>query len=360
MPRHSNFSNEEMRDMVCIYAQENYNGRGACRRYLEMYPDRRQPDYKLFKNLYDRLGEMGSFRPKRDTLGRPKTITVEQEDEVLVQVAENPSVSSRRMSASTGISKSSVLRIFHSENLYPYHFTPVQNLRPIDRSTRLQFANFFQRQQQIDPLFVVKILFTDEATFTRRGVFNFRNKHLWESENPHAVAERHFQEEFKINVWCGILGDHILGPYELPSNLNSDAYLNFLQNGLTNLLDDVPLNLRLNMYFMQDGAPAHFAVQVREHLNAYFPHRWIGRGSEFAWPPRSPDLNPMDFCFWGYLKSVVYSEPINNREELWRRIVNAVNLFRRERTLLFNIRKSVIKRISKCIEVDGGHVEQLL
>ncbi|KAJ4428267.1 hypothetical protein ANN_24284 [Periplaneta americana] len=42
----------------------------------------------------------------------------------------------------------------------------------------------------------------------------------------------------------------------------------------------------------------HFSLDVRRHLNATFPGRWIGRDGT-AWPPRSPDLNPLDFYLWG-------------------------------------------------------------
>ena len=359
MPRHNLFSNEEMCDMVCVYAQENFNGRRAHRRYLEIYPNRRQPDFKLFHNIYSRLGETGSFRPKRDIVGRPKNITVEQEEEILVRVAENPEISTRRMAAATGVSKSSILRIFHQEKLYPYHFTPVQNLLEADLPARLQFARFCRAQQNRDPMFLNKVLFTDEATFTRRGVFNFRNKHAWDIENPHLVAERHFQHEFKINIWCGIFDNYFFGPYELPPNLNGALYLNFLQTQLGEFLEDVPINLRQNMFFMQDGAPPHFFIPVRNYLNTNFPGRWIGRGSNMPWPARSPDFNPLDFCVWGYIKSLVYQNAINNREELLQRIRNAIESFQNEQ-LLFKIRRSFNKRITKCIEVNGSHFEHLL
>ncbi|KAJ8945583.1 hypothetical protein NQ318_010440 [Aromia moschata] len=108
MPRHNLFSNEEMRDMVCVYAKENFNGRREHRRYLEMYPNRRQPDFKIFKNLYDRLGETGSFRPKRNSAGRRKTLNLEQEEEILVRVAENPDLSTRRIAMEIGVSKLTV------------------------------------------------------------------------------------------------------------------------------------------------------------------------------------------------------------------------------------------------------------
>ena len=40
----------------------------------------------------------------------------------------------------------------------------------------------------------------------------------------------------------------------------------------------------------------------RFHLNDTFGNRWIGRGDLIAWHPRSPDLTPLDFHFWGIWK----------------------------------------------------------
>lgn len=358
MPRHNNFSNIEMRNMICVYAQENFCGRRAAARYLELYRDNRQPDHRLFKRLYDRLGETGSFRPKRD-VGRPKILTADQEDDVLVRIAENTRTSTRQISAATGISQSSVSRILHKEKLYPYHFTPVQHLTPQDPLARLRFAQFLRQQQNDDPTFYNKILFTDEATFTRRGIFNWRNSHSWELENPHLPREVHFQQEFSINIWCGILSDNIVGPFVLPRPLNGENYLNFLINDLPLLLEDIPLNLRQNFWFLHDGAPAHYPRRVREYLNRNFPHRWIGRGSEVPWPARSPDLNPLDFYFWGYIKSLVYKDIINSQEQLWEKIQESVNIIKQHRTL-FNVRQNLNKRLRKCIEVAGGHFENLL
>lgn len=359
MPRHNDFSNNEMRDMICVFAQSNYSGPAAARRYSQLYPNRRQPNYKLFRNLYNRLGETGSLRPKSQQ-GATKTITADEEDDILIRVTQNPNISTRRLGLATGISQSSVFRILKREELHPYHYTPVQNLLPQDLPARLQFAQFLQNKQNGNPDFLDTILFTDEATFTRRGIFNWKNNHLWDSQNPHAKRETHFQHEFKINIWCGIICDYLIGPFELTTNLNGPLYLDFLQEHLHEVLEDIPLALRQNMWFLHDGAPPHNSVQVRQYLNEQFPHQWIGRGSEFAWPPRSPDFNPLDFSIWSQMKALVYKENINSRPELRRKIEEAANVIKNNRQGLFNIKRSLRKRIIKCIEVNGGHFEHLL
>ena len=85
--------------------------------------------------------------------------------------------------------------------------------------------------------------------------------------------------------------------------------------------------MRTNLTFQQDGAPPHFRITVRSYLDEKFGERWIGRGGPTAWPPRSPDLTPLDFYAWGYIKEYVYSEKIENREQLLHKItVAAENL----------------------------------
>ncbi|GFY25424.1 uncharacterized protein TNCV_2485441 [Trichonephila clavipes] len=57
-------------------------------------------------------------------------------------------------------------------------------------------------------------------------------------------------------------------------------------------------------WFMQDVAPAHFSIAVRNHPYATYPGSRIGRGEPVTWPPRSPDLNSLHFFSWGHLKSL--------------------------------------------------------
>ena len=42
--------------------------------------------------------------------------------------------------------------------------------------------------------------------------------------------------------------------------------------------------------------------------------RWIGRAGPISWPERSPDMTPLDFYFWGHLKSVVYETTVPSED----------------------------------------------
>ena len=78
------------------------------------------------------------------------------------------------------------------------------------------------------------------------------------------------------------------------------------------------------MYFQHDGAPSHYTRHVIQHLNDTFPNRWIGRGSTINWPPRSPDLTPLDFCLWGLMKSEVYKKIVDIRDKTLVNILDVV------------------------------------
>ena len=73
------------------------------------------------------------------------------------------------------------------------------------------------------------------------------------------------------------------------------------------------------------------------------------------------DLTPLDFCLWGWMRSEVYKEEVNTRDELVARIMNSAAVIKQERQDdLRRTTRTVVKRVEKCIEVDGGIFELLL
>lgn len=58
--------------------------------------------------------------------------------------------------------------------------------------------------------------------------------------------------------------------------------------------------------------------------------------------------------------SFVNENTINSKQKLWEQIQNAANFIRRQSNVYVDIRKSVIKKIKKCIEVGGDHIKNLL
>lgn len=298
--------------------------------------------------------------PRRGGEGPPRRARDHHvEEQILQDIADNPSNSIRKIAAQNNVTKWVVHETLKEQLLHPYHVQKVHAMSPDDYPARLQYSNWFIQQHNVNLNFSNLILFTDEAGFTRDGIINSHNLHFWNDENPHAIIQNKHQQRFMVNVWAGIIGSNLIGPFVLEERLNGQIYLQFLQQNLNNLLDDVPIDRRMQMWYMHDGAPPHFNRIVRQHLTNVFGPRWIGRGGPVLWPPRSPDLNPLDFYFWGHLKEVVYSTPVNTREELLARITQHSNEVRNNAGILFAVQRENIRRLRKCIEVRGAHIEHL-
>jgi len=61
------------------------------------------------------------------------------------------------------------------------------------------------------------------------------------------------------------------------------------------------------------------------------------------------------------MKSEVYKEKVNTRDELVARIMNSAVLITQERQDdLRRVTRTIAKRVEKCIEFDGGIFEHLL
>lgn len=176
--------------------------------------------------------------------------------------------------------------------------------------------------------------------------------------NPHIINPIQNQGHFGVNVWCGMVGRHLIGPYFFDHCLTAVRYLEFLQNDLPILLEAI--HLRRNMlWFQQDGAPAHNSRIVQEHLNEHFEGRWMGTRGPVQWPPRSPDLTPLDFFLWGTIKNIVYESPSNDIDGLKQKIVDACESLRGN-ILQKVTTNEVRKRLTLCAEKGGGYVEHLI
>lgn len=300
---------------------------------------------------------MFSTAPRAD---QPRRIlTAEVEDRILRVVQEDPTTSTRRVGAQLHISHRDVWSVVHNEGMYPYHTLQVQELRPGDAAKRLDFCTLMIDNLDTDNNYFNNVLWSDECTFTRAGFFNTHNDHTWATENPRVFKVTKTQYTFKVNVWAGIVGHRLIGPHIFDGNLNSAQYLDFLKNVLPVLLEDVDLATRRNLVFQQDGAPPHSTNAVKDWLNTTFRQPWIGRNGPIPWPPRSPDLTPMDFYLWGHFKQEVYSVPIETREQLIERIHLAAQTIQ-TRMENINIIGETERRMNICVRQNGAHFENVL
>lgn len=222
---------------------------------------------------------------------------------------------------------------------------------PTDFEKRIQFCTWFNNNLADDNLLDITF-FSDEAWFHLSGYVNSQNYRHWSSVNPHVFIETDMHP-IKIGVWCAISRRRIIGPIFFHDTINAERYRTLLLEPFIRQLDD---NERQFGYFQQDGATAHTAHATIEFLQRYFNNnRLISRN---RWPPRSPDLTPLDFFLFGYLKNTVFKTPLHTLPELQDAITNAVNSVTEE--MIRNVFNSLKTRINVCLQNEGSHFEHML
>ena len=76
---------------------------------------------------------------------------------------------------------------------------------------------------------------------------------------------------------------------------------------------------------------------------------------EFPWPARYPDLSPLDYFLWGYVKENVFKRQpadIEILKEIVHEVVSSI-----DQDVLRAVMANLEKRIHLCIEQQEGYFE---
>ncbi|GBL92845.1 hypothetical protein AVEN_4547-1 [Araneus ventricosus] len=145
--------------------------------YRERFPEgpysTRHPILKVVK----RLRETGCVA-SRPRVRRPRILgcNVKPED-ILAYVLAHPQSSTKMISENCGLSKSHVWTILNESGAHPYQSTVVQGLLPRDAERHYTWRNFVMNNLEDHPTFLADIVWTDEACFSRNGMFNKQKVH---------------------------------------------------------------------------------------------------------------------------------------------------------------------------------------
>jgi hypothetical protein len=119
----------------------------------------------------------------------------------------------RKPSLELQLRQSTVCDIVHKcLCLHAYKIQLHQQVMPTDRHLRAKFVTEMLSCADKNNLFLDIVCFSAMVTFHLCGKVNKHRCHIWEYENPHAVLE-HEMDTPKIYVWCGLMKDHVIGPF---------------------------------------------------------------------------------------------------------------------------------------------------
>lgn len=277
---------------------------------------------------------------------------------VLLRVEENKNVSTRTVGNAVEMHHSSVLRILQKHHYHSYKYERHQELLQGDEERRSNFCFTLMEMSNNNREFLRNICFSDECCFTLNNEPNVQNFRYWSKENEHRYVSTRTQYPQKINVWAGIFGHRIIGPFFFDQNLTSDLFLHLLQTQIRPALEEV-IGENQDIWFQMDGCPAHNSRVVRQYLMDSFHGNVIGPNHQINWPARSPDLSPNDFFLWGHIKDKLYK---NVRFQNLHQLQNSISAIcdRISVYQLANVRREFYDRLGYCLAVNGGLFEHLL
>ncbi|GFU62335.1 DUF4817 domain-containing protein [Trichonephila clavipes] len=290
------FTNSELADIHFIYGLAEGKGRAAVRLYRERYPTRRQLNHRTFTRVHQNLVERGSFRATIEGTGRRRT-------------ARTP--------------------IFDEGVLHAVDQTPGTSVRALAAST-------------------------GRSPTTIHRVLHGAALHPFHVQRVQSLQPDDPPRRVRFAQWF---------LNQIAAHMNFASSVLFCDEetfSCEELLTDVPAPIRRRLWFKQDGAPSHYARHVREHLDRTFPNRWNGRGGPVAWPPRSPDLSPLDFFLWCAMKGLVYDTPVVSEMDLVARISIAAARIREMPGVFEDVRQSMSRRCRACIHANGRNFEHFL
>lgn len=280
---------------------------------------------------------------------RPSVLTPENLEKVRTKFQQNRSVSLRKASAQLGLSRMSIQRATKKLNLKPYRVTIHQELKFQDCPKREFFSQWLINFAKDNQAVFDNVFFSDEAWFYLDGFINSQTYRVWSTENPHAYREKGLHPK-KVGVWCAISRKRIVGPIFFEGIINSEVYARIIQDFVALLEPD-----ERYCWFQQDGARCHTSNETMAYLKTFFDDRLISKG---LWPPRSPDLTPLDFYLWGYLKEKIFRFPPVSIEGLKSRIESEIHAI--NQTTLKKVFRSLMRRALTCKHQMGGHIQHLL
>lgn len=211
-----------------------------------------------------------------------RALNDEEEREIVERMQANPFLTAITLTRKYNVSDPTILSVLKRNGL---------KCRVAAKQTRLTEEHRFNRMAFCESLLewdderLNSILFTDEKTFCtdvrwRSNVFRPANMRY----HPDYVKTQRLSGRITGCYWGSICID---GPatdlVKIDGNFNSFKYMNIIRNYVTPAMQ----NFENPHIFMQDNSPIHTAGRVMNLLSEQ-PYELM------AWPPLSPDLNPIE------------------------------------------------------------------
>ena len=149
-------------------------------------------------------------------------------------------------------------------------------------------------------------------------------------------------------IWGCMLWEGMGYATKIDSRMDGQLYVDILEDELGQTLEWYGLE-REGIIFQQDNDPKHKCKKATE---------WFKNSGMrvLAWPPQSPDLNPIEHL-WVHLKKKLgeYDSPLRGMHELWERVEEQWNKIPAAECQ--KLIESMPRRVQAVIKAKGGYTK---
>lgn len=350
------FSHED-KILIKHYRLEKKYGR---KRFMKEFPNRGWTLGGLRK-LIKKIDQTGDIERQKGS-GRPRSVRTEENIEkveaLILSQEDDPGnhLSQHEIARETGINRSSVERIAKLDlGLTAYKKNKVHKLSDSDKEKRVVRSKKLLRYMTHARL--SKTFFTDEKIFKCQAPRNTQNDRVYavnknDINNERLNIEREAYPGYvMISVGISKIGKTSIHFVDPGAKVNSQYYCNDL---LSNMLPEMDALSHGDYVLMQDGARSHTSKYTLEYISNHCPNLI----KPHFWPPKSPDLNPCDYFLWDVLETNVWKTKVTSIQHLKQRILEEWEIFPQD--MISNAIDAFRKRLHKCVELNGGHIERYI
>lgn len=274
--------------------------------------------------------------------GRPRRTSRTQDVNIIRQFRETPFLQTRNVAIANNISLTTVRRRLHEAGIHCRK--PARKLKLTARH-KLQRLQFAERYLNFD---FSNVIFADEKTFksSQHGRIT-----LWRINNTRYQEEHLIENRSSGRISVGLWGwMNKSGPGELieiGGRLNAEGYKDILQDVLLPTAQIVLPDMA-PLHFIHDNCSIHMARVCRAWFRDNADHI-----VEIPFPPKSPDLNPIE-NLWGLMVQAWDESTPRTRENLLNHAIEIWEDFRGRDTCA-NMVNSMRERLQNVIDANGGH-----
>ena len=291
--------------------------------------------------------------------GRPREITDEIKEKVRSVINEDRRQTVREVAELVNICKSSVHNILTVDlsmrrvcaRWVPRLLTENQK----DRRVRASQAFLQQYRKKGDEEFLDRIITTDETWLHYYDPEGKRESSVWKTAGTPPPKKAKVSKSAGKHMFMMFMDRHgMILTHAVPDGqtVNAEYYSKVIRRDLAHALQKKRPELAADkekIIFHQDNAPSHTAEKTEIEIDIQGFQRIIH-------PPYSPDLAPMDFALFPYLKTELRGQRFFDLTELKKETLRILGEL--DQSWFINTFDKWIKRHQKCIDRQGEYFEK--